>query len=174
MSSDAGYGSPPFSMPWSTYNPNYLQKQTPPLTEWQDIGEFQVSIIIPPSPQIGTSFLVRGTFIHRIDGPCGGSTNPWTTPPSLTVLDGNGNTVSSNVTIGTVTKDVGESGSYFSVVQLGASLPPGNYLIQWSGVYTPINNQEPNVALPIQARKRFVAVSLRAPSQFYFYDTKMI
>jgi hypothetical protein len=161
-------------MPYSSYNPNYLQKQTPPLTDWQDIGEFQVSIIQPPSPQAGTSFLARATFVHRIDGPLGGQNNPWTSGPTLSILDGNGNTVSSNVTIGTVTKDQGDNGSYFSVVQLGASLPPGNYLVQWTGTYTPVNTQEPQVALPIQARKRFVVLNLKSPSQFYFLDTKMI
>lgn len=174
MSSDAGYGTPPFSMPWSEYNPNYLQKQTPPVREWQDIGEFQISISIPPSPQAGTSFLCRAAFIHRIDGPLGGTNNPWSSGPTVTVLDGNGNSVSLNVTIGTVTKDLGDAGAYFSVIQLGAPLAAGNYIVQWTGTYTPINTEEPNVALPLQARKRFVVLNLKAPGQFYFIDTKMI
>ena len=137
MSTPGGYGAPPYT---TTPDPSQQRRtiyENAPITDVQPTGEFVVTLKTPPRVQAGMAAKFSASFVHNIDGACGQANNPWTTGPVVVLLDGNAVAVlSSYATIGTVTQDQSAPGSYFSVIQLSASCPPGNYVVDWSGTYT--------------------------------------
>jgi hypothetical protein len=175
MSTPGGYGMPPYGPAKYGVDPAHTVTENPPITDNLDVGEFTVTTKTPPRVQAGMAAKFGATFTHNTDGPVGGSSNPWTSGPTLVVEDGNGNPVpGSLIVVGTVTADGSVAGAYFSVVQVLVACPPGNYLVDWSGTYTPINTQEPQVALPVRVKRQFEIKVLQAPSQHYFFDTRQI
>jgi len=171
----SGYGSPPYGVPYGSFQPNQTLIENNPVGDVKVTGEFTITTRTPLKVQAGMTMRFSAAFVHRIDGPCGQSSNPWTQNPSVAILDGNGNVVpSSLVTIGAVTQDQSAPGSYFSVVTFTATTPPGNYIVQWSAEYTPVNTQEPQVAMPIKERKGFVVTNAQAPSAHFLVDTRFI
>jgi hypothetical protein len=175
MSTPGGYGMPPYGPTKGGYDPAHTITENPPITDSQDVGEFIVTTKTPPRVQAGMAAKFGAQFNHSTDGPVGGTSNPWTSGPSVQVLDGNGNVVlSANIVVGAVTAEGSVAGAYFSVIQVLSGCPPGNYVVEWYGSYTPINTMEPQVALPLRIRRQFEVKVLQAPSGHFLIDTRMM
>lgn len=166
---------PPYYSPGPTApqnDPSFTRTPTPQIQYGPiQTGEFILSVTQSTVIDVGTTARFSITFQHVIDGaidPVG---------VALKILDGNGNAMGSNygVIIGTVTDDPSIDGGFFATVQFLASMPPGNYSTSWSGTYTPVNTQEPNVSLPINSpHLPFSVRNLKSPSQFYLIRTDNI
>lgn len=138
--------------------PERIQTQTPPLMVVVDSGVFKTKATRPSWVEAGTSARFTIFAEHWKDG----IINPtWTGQ----VLDGNGNIVSSAITINPVQADPGSSGSYYVDASFASTVSPGDYEIDWSASYTPQGTSE---NLPIRARARFRIIKTTAPTQFVF------
>ena len=105
-------------------------------------------------------------FVHNVDGAI--------EPQSVAIafLDGNGNAVATGTATGitptAVLYDPAGSNKAYSSVQFGANLPPGNYVVVWTGTYTPDGSA---TALSITSKQSLLVKATQAPSQYYFVDT---
>lgn len=164
-----GYGSSPYpdNPPFWSPTPENSQTQAPPQNWNESTGEFNVTLNQPQWVEAGNSPRFSAYFVHMVDGVCASMTSG----PTIAIKDGNGNAVPTSgvngIILGTVTAGT-SPGIWFSVLQIGASVPPGKYEAQWTATYTPVNTQEPQVALPIQVRREFIVKVTKSSSQFFF------
>lgn len=150
----------------SQAQPEQRQTQTPPLQWKETTGEFVIYLTQVPWIEAGTTARFYASFQHIKDGAI--------QPAGLVIiiLDGNGLAYSgsgnASITTGVITQDPNNTNQYFSSVQFGPSVPPGDYLVQWTGTYTP---QGISTALSIQSRRPVKVKKTVAPSRFYFKRT---
>jgi hypothetical protein len=171
-----GYPYPYWSPGWGgpQTDPQFTRTPTPQISYGPiTTGEFVLVIVQNTTVDVATSTRFSIAFQHILDGIIQPNN------VALNILDGNGVTTGSAapyfITKGTVSADPATSGGYFCVVQLTANTPPGYYEAVWTGTYTPINNQEPNVPLPISSpRIPFWIRKQNAPSKYYLVRTDQI
>lgn len=162
----SNYGTPPFP-PYDYPQPENSTYQAPPQDFTENTGEFVIVQNFPPWTQAGSSSRFYATFSHVKDG----AIQP--TGVTITILDGNGiawaGASGAAITAGTVTQDPSNTNKYFSVVQVGASVPAGDYVVQWTGTYTPL--AAGSVSENIRSRQAVKVQVTQAPSQYYLLDT---
>ena len=160
----SNYGYPPFD--YAAPDPSTTTRSAPPQEHDFQTGEFELTMTQPPWLEAGTAARFYITFEHTKDG----SIQP--TGTAVSILDGNGAswtaTGAASITPGTVTQDPSGSNKYYSSIQFGSGVPPGDYIAQWTGSYTPIGT---STALKITGRWAFKVQVTKAPSRYYFWDT---
>ncbi|MHB1910217.1 MAG: hypothetical protein ACYCQJ_15270 [Nitrososphaerales archaeon] len=152
-----------YSQPMGTTKPADRVEQVALISYKEEDGEFITNIKQPVYLEIGSAGRFSIDFTHVIDG----AIQP--VSPTLAILDGNGNAVSSSlVTVGTVTQDPAQSNRYYSDVTASSALAAGWYVVKWTASYTPTGT---STSLNIQRQRAFRFKSTTAPSQYFFKAT---
>jgi hypothetical protein len=161
----SGYATSPYT---TTRDPSQIQKQSPPIQYDQDTGVFKVSMIQPTWLERGATARVYFHARHVKDG----AITSWTSGPTIAILDQFGNVVlATYATAGTVTADPSQSGQYYSDVTVNTIAPEGDYIVQWTGTYTPAGG---SAALPLQFRRAFRVKVTKGSSKIFFKRTDQL
>lgn len=164
---DGNYWTPTTGM--GPQDPRYAKQPVYPITIPQEDYVFKKSIQFPPWVEAGTTFMPRFSIRHYIDGAIT-QTSSFSSPLTIAILDRNANPYTLGVTLGTVTADAQASGVFYSLVTLAQDVAANDYIIQWSGSYTP--QAAGSAALPFLQRVTFKVNNTTAPSQYFMWDVR--
>lgn len=157
----SGYG---IMYPGPNIGPERTQDQVPPLEYTEESGAYLTRITVPRWLERGTTGRITIAFEHTIDGAIA--------PVNQTaiILDGNGNVFSTQFysIVQPVTQDQGSLNSFYVEVAFNGGAPPGVYVVDWVGYYTP-NNQATQER--IEVRRPFRVKVTAAPGQFFLKST---
>ena len=166
------YGTPPFPE-WpsgpSAETPDNTLKSSKLQNFPEDSGTFQISLNQPVEIQRGTTMRFTFQAAHVKDGAIGTSTQPFTTPLALAILDRNRQAVlSAMFTVGPVTNYPAGSNQFYVDVTATSVCDLQFFEAKWTATYTPIGTL---TALPIQSVRGFKVFQPAGPGRHYFFAT---